>query len=314
MNARSNRICGHLVLPTRERLPPASINHTLPEPSLSNLLLQKGLHKIDRESAGKQTSRRYSLLWFSSRILVPGRVLLLRVIYRTRLTHLPPVTPATVASPFLPLTIATTPNSLLEPHSTIDNTIPHQSPPPHLLPTPSSSSFFLLLLLKIFPPLTNPNHPRLMPVAAVKIMKRLLPSRHNPMLEGSHIPPCTSPQTSPLRPSALPSSLRHHDHQSSSTAADPPSTDSELVEMRRLGQTNLGSKTPSDTNLFSYVHLRAPLPQPLENSEIFGNSAPESYFLMRRSQDGFVSSTGMSVALAPVILHLPRQKKVSPSL
>lgn len=130
------------------------------------------------------------------------------------------------------------------------------------------------------------------------------------MLEGSNIPPCTSPQTSPLRPSALPSSRRHHDHQSSSTAADPPSTDSELVEMRRLGQTNLGSKTPSDTNLFSYVHLRAPLPQPLEGSEIFGNAAPESYFLMRRSQDGFVSSTGMLVTLAPpVIPPLVRQEE-----
>lgn len=147
-----------------------------------------------------------------------------------------------------------------------------------------------------------------MPVAAVKIMKRLLPSRHNPMLEGSHIPPCTSPQTSPLRPSALPSSRRHHDHQSSSTAADPPSTDSELVEMRRLGQTNLGSKTPSDTNLFSYVHLRAPLPQPLEGSEIFGNSAPESYFLMRRSQDGFVSSTGMSVLWPPLFSSTSTKK------
>lgn len=135
-------------------------------------------------------------------------------------------------------------------------------------------------------------------------MKRSLPSRHNPMLEGSNIPPCTSPQTSLLRPSALPSSRRHHDHQSSSTAADPPSTDNELVEMRRLGQTNLGSKTPSDTNLFSYVHLRAPLPQPLEGSEIFGTAAPESYFLMRRSQDGFVSSTGMSVTLWSFLLFL----------
>lgn len=136
-----------------------------------------------------------------------------------------------------------------------------------------------------------------MPAASVKIMKRSLPSRHNPMLEGSNIPPCTSPKISPLRPGALPSSRRHHNDQSSSTAADP-STDNELVEMRRLGQTNLGSKSPNDTNLFSYVHLRAPLPQPLEGSEIFGNAAPESYFLMRRSQDGFVSSTGMSVFLA----------------
>ncbi|KAH0605581.1 uncharacterized protein H6S33_004803 [Morchella sextelata] len=103
-----------------------------------------------------------------------------------------------------------------------------------------------------------------MPAVSVKIMKRSLPSRHNPMLEGSNIPPYN-----------------------------------ELVEMRRLGQTNLGTKSPNDANLFSYVHLRAPLPQPLDGSEIFGNSAPESYFLMRRSQDGFVSSTGMFKASFP---------------
>ena len=68
--------------------------------------------------------------------------------------------------------------------------------------------------------------------------------------------------------------------------------------MRRLGQTSLGIKGANDAVLFSYVHLRAPLPQPLEGSEVFGPVAPESYFLMRRSQDGFVSSTGMSVWIA----------------
>jgi len=71
----------------------------------------------------------------------------------------------------------------------------------------------------------------------------------------------------------------------------------ELVEMRRLGSTNLGEKTGS-SGLFSYVHLRVALP-PLDDQELFGNGAPESYFLMRRSKDGFVSSTGMFKASFP---------------
>jgi len=75
----------------------------------------------------------------------------------------------------------------------------------------------------------------------------------------------------------------------------------ELVELRRLGQTNLGNgkaNTGNELGLFSYVHLRAPLP-PITHSEIFGASTPESYFLMRRSYDGFVSSTGMFKASFP---------------
>lgn len=70
----------------------------------------------------------------------------------------------------------------------------------------------------------------------------------------------------------------------------------ELIEMRRLGLTKLGEKSGND-GLFSYVHLRVALPQPLEDQEIFGVIAPELYFLMRRSKDGYVSSTGMSVCL-----------------
>lgn len=73
--------------------------------------------------------------------------------------------------------------------------------------------------------------------------------------------------------------------------------DQDLVDLRRLGQTNLGSGKSNSGNelgLFSYVHLRAPLP-PITHSEIFGAQTPESYFLMRRSYDGFVSSTGMLV-------------------
>jgi hypothetical protein len=71
--------------------------------------------------------------------------------------------------------------------------------------------------------------------------------------------------------------------------------DLDLVENRRLGQTNLGEKA-NNSGPFSYVHLRIPLPQNLEGQELFGAGAPESYFLMRRSKDGFISSTGMSVS------------------
>jgi hypothetical protein len=97
-----------------------------------------------------------------------------------------------------------------------------------------------------------------------KIKERSLPSQRNPLLQGADIPAYN-----------------------------------ELVDMRRLGQTNLGSKGGNEAVLFSYVHLRAPLPQSLEGSEIFGSMAPESYFLMRRSQDGYVSSTGMFKASFP---------------
>ncbi|KAI5795526.1 hypothetical protein EDC01DRAFT_717004 [Geopyxis carbonaria] len=76
------------------------------------------------------------------------------------------------------------------------------------------------------------------------------------------------------------------------------SRDGELVENRRLGQTNLGEKGHNG-GPFSYVHLRVALPQPLEEQELFGSGAPESYFLMRRSHDGFVSSTGMFKASFP---------------
>ncbi|TGZ82355.1 hypothetical protein EX30DRAFT_339641 [Ascodesmis nigricans] len=72
----------------------------------------------------------------------------------------------------------------------------------------------------------------------------------------------------------------------------------ELVDNRRLGQTNLGEKGTMG-GPFSYVHLRVALPHPLEEQELFGSGAPESYFLMRRSKDGFVSSTGMFKATFP---------------
>jgi hypothetical protein len=76
---------------------------------------------------------------------------------------------------------------------------------------------------------------------------------------------------------------------------------------RRLGKTKLQVKPgqvgtsnatkPENLGLFEYAHLRAPLPSDLKGSEIFATqsnqSTPETYFLMRRSSDGFCSATGM---------------------
>ncbi|KAK5060008.1 hypothetical protein LTR84_009892 [Exophiala bonariae] len=97
----------------------------------------------------------------------------------------------------------------------------------------------------------------------------------------------------------------------------------DLINRRGLGKTKLTVKPgqvgtsnatkASNLGPFEYAHLRAPLPEDLTGSEIFASRSnqahPETYFLMRRSKDGFVSATGMFKIAFPWAAHAEEKEE-----
>ncbi|PYH42796.1 KilA-N domain-containing protein [Aspergillus saccharolyticus JOP 1030-1] len=133
-------------------------------------------------------------------------------------------------------------------------------------------------------------------------MVRTLPKRNNPLILADEAPACNIARTSLYRLHRTSGRTRL-----TRTLLRAWATDEELLARRRLGKTNLAVKPtqigtsnatkPENLGPFEYAHLRAPLPSDLKGSEIFPSHAPqqhpETYFLMRRSRDGYVSATGM---------------------
>ncbi|KAL8673955.1 MAG: hypothetical protein Q9168_001650 [Polycauliona sp. 1 TL-2023] len=86
-----------------------------------------------------------------------------------------------------------------------------------------------------------------------------------------------------------------------------------LIRERRLGQTDLSVRAGAvgtsnatkreNLGLFNYAHLKVPFPENFKGSEIHPHhpkhGPPNSYFLMRRSNDGYISASGMFKAAFP---------------
>ncbi|KAL8997622.1 MAG: hypothetical protein Q9169_003169 [Polycauliona sp. 2 TL-2023] len=86
-----------------------------------------------------------------------------------------------------------------------------------------------------------------------------------------------------------------------------------LIRERRLGQTDLSVRAGAvgtsnatkreNLGLFNYAHLKVPFPDNFKGSEIHPHhpkhGPPTSYFLMRRSNDGYISASGMFKAAFP---------------
>ena len=154
--------------------------------------------------------------------------------------------------------------------------------------------------------------------------KRALPKKQNPLLAPNRTTDRMSPTQGRQR-----------------KLADCSNLDAELIRLRRLGRTNLSvgptqiglnnATQPENLGPFDYAHLRAPLPEDLKGSQVFApqlnQPVPTSYFLMvsfgglirslcipsltiypkRRSQDGYVSATGMFKAAFPWAKHSEEQ-------
>ncbi|KAI1007922.1 hypothetical protein K3495_g294 [Podosphaera aphanis] len=92
---------------------------------------------------------------------------------------------------------------------------------------------------------------------------------------------------------------RHLPQKFNPLMTDEPPPYETLVAGRHMGHSVLPEhkSKPKDQETFDYIYLRAPLPKGII-SGIF-NPSPQSYYLMRRSRDGYISATGMFKATFP---------------
>lgn len=147
-----------------ERLPPASCSASITRYRNHRYRIfscRKASTRLIEKSAGKQTPERYSLPSFSSRILIPGRVLLLaacccycrpasspRVIYHTKLTQ-----PATCYPSDRRLSLSTSYNC------NHPNSLPTRTTPVSSITRSHINLYHLSLLLPPLPPFSPPPPP-----------------------------------------------------------------------------------------------------------------------------------------------------------